>query len=93
LEDVDKEEYRDYYKHIPYETCFLRILNRFEQNMYHSLAGMMQDFETMLYNAAEYNDLDSDIVINCKKILIHMTFIVDKLKKKKFDFEIPVFDE
>jgi len=31
----------------------------------------------MLYNAAEYNDLDSDIVENCKKILIHMTFIVD----------------
>ncbi len=47
----------------------------------------------MLYNAAEYNSVDSDIVINCKKILIHMTFIVDKVKKKKEDFDIPVFDE
>ena len=37
LEDVDKEEYRDYCKHIPYETCFLRILDRFEKNIYHSL--------------------------------------------------------
>ena len=37
LEDVDKEEYRDYYKHIQYEITFEKILERFERNIYHSI--------------------------------------------------------
>ena len=91
--EIDKEEYKDYYKHVPYETFFYRILGKFEKNSYHTIEGVMQDFGTMLYNAAEYNSEDSFIVTDCKQILIHVTEIFHKVKKLKEDFAVPVFNK
>lgn len=41
LDEIDKEEYKDYYKHVPYETYFEKIINKFDRNQYHSYKGVM----------------------------------------------------
>lgn len=38
---IDKEEYRDYLKHVPYEIYFFKILKRLDKNMYHNSKGVM----------------------------------------------------
>ena len=46
----------------------------------------------MLYNSEDYNDLDSFIVENCKKIFIDITFIMDNVVNER-KFEIPIFSK
>jgi len=46
----------------------------------------------MLYNSADYNEEDSFIVANCKKIFIDMTFIMKNINSGK-EFDIPIFQK
>jgi len=39
--EIDKEDYRDYLKHVHYEIYFFKVIKRLEKNIYHSFESVI----------------------------------------------------
>ena len=40
-EEVNKLEYKDYFKHIQYEIWFLKVLKKLKRGIYHSMNAVL----------------------------------------------------